>query len=34
MDIDIHASFLPHSGPDAFLAFYRDTFGVEVRNDQ
>ncbi len=33
MDITIHASFLPHDGPDASLAFYRDTLGFEVRND-
>ena len=33
MDINIHASFLPHNDPDAALAFYRDTLGFEVRND-
>jgi predicted enzyme related to lactoylglutathione lyase len=33
MDITIHASFLPHSDPDASLVFYRDTLGFEVRND-
>jgi uncharacterized glyoxalase superfamily protein PhnB len=33
MDIKIHASFLPHTDPDATLAFYRDTLGFEVRND-
>ena len=33
MDITISASFLPHDDPDASLAFYRDTFGFEVRND-
>jgi len=33
MDIIIHSSFLPHSDPDASLAFYRDTLGFEVRND-
>lgn len=33
MDISIHASFLPHSDPDASLAFYRDVLGFEVRND-
>jgi uncharacterized glyoxalase superfamily protein PhnB len=33
MDITIHQSFLPHDGPDAALAFYRDTLGFEVRND-
>jgi uncharacterized glyoxalase superfamily protein PhnB len=33
MDITIHSSFLPHTDPDAALAFYRDTLGFEVRND-
>ena len=33
MDITIHASFLPHDDPDASLAFYRDTLGLEVRDD-
>lgn len=33
MEITIHSSFLPHSDPDASLAFYRDTLGFEVRND-
>ncbi|WP_129669447.1 VOC family protein [Phytoactinopolyspora endophytica] len=33
MDITIHQSFLPHSDPDASLAFYRDTLGMEVRGD-
>jgi catechol 2,3-dioxygenase-like lactoylglutathione lyase family enzyme len=33
MDITIHASMLPHTDPDASLAFYRDTLGFEVRND-
>jgi catechol 2,3-dioxygenase-like lactoylglutathione lyase family enzyme len=33
MDLSIHSSFLPHSDPDASLAFYRDTLGFEVRND-
>jgi uncharacterized glyoxalase superfamily protein PhnB len=33
MDITIHSTFLPHDGPDASLAFYRDTLGFEVRND-
>lgn len=33
MDITIHASFLPHTDPDASLAFYRDTLGFEVRKD-
>jgi catechol 2,3-dioxygenase-like lactoylglutathione lyase family enzyme len=33
MEITIHSSFLPHTDPDASLAFYRDTLGFEVRND-
>jgi uncharacterized glyoxalase superfamily protein PhnB len=33
MDISIQASFLPHTDPDASLAFYRDALGFEVRND-
>lgn len=33
MNIDIHASFLPHTDPDASLAFYRDVLGFELRND-
>jgi catechol 2,3-dioxygenase-like lactoylglutathione lyase family enzyme len=33
MDITIHTSFLPHTDPDASLAFYRDTLGFEVRGD-
>ena len=33
MDITIHHSFLPHTDPDASLAFYRDTLGFEVRMD-
>lgn len=33
MDIGIHASFLPHTDPDASLAFYRDVLGFEVRKD-
>ncbi|MDN5750524.1 MAG: VOC family protein [Pseudonocardia sp.] len=33
MDITIHTSFLPHTDPDASLAFFRDTLGFEVRND-
>lgn len=32
-DITIHSSFLPHSDPDASLAFYRDVLGFEVRLD-
>ena len=33
MDITINASFLPHTDPDASLAFFRDSLGFEVRND-
>jgi len=33
MDITIHSSMLPHTDPEASLAFYRDTLGFEVRND-
>jgi catechol 2,3-dioxygenase-like lactoylglutathione lyase family enzyme len=33
MDLNIHASFLPHDDPDASLAFYRDILGFEVRGD-
>jgi uncharacterized glyoxalase superfamily protein PhnB len=33
MDITINASFLPHTDPDAALAFYRDALGFELRND-
>jgi catechol 2,3-dioxygenase-like lactoylglutathione lyase family enzyme len=33
MNISIHSSFLPHTDPDASLAFYRDTLGFEIRND-
>ncbi len=33
MDIKIHQAYLPHTDPDASLAFYRDTLGFEVRND-
>jgi predicted enzyme related to lactoylglutathione lyase len=33
MNITIHASFLPHTDPNASLAFYRDILGFEVRND-
>ena len=33
MDIAIHSSFLPHTDPEASLAFYRDAIGFEVRND-
>jgi uncharacterized glyoxalase superfamily protein PhnB len=33
MNLNIHASMLPHTDPEASLAFYRDTLGFEVRND-
>lgn len=33
MDISIHTAFLPHSDPDASLAFYRDVLEFEVRSD-
>lgn len=33
MNISIHYAFLPHTDPDASLAFYRDALGFEVRND-
>ena len=33
MTITIHSSFLPHTDPDASLAFYRDALGFEVRGD-
>jgi uncharacterized glyoxalase superfamily protein PhnB len=33
MDITIHQAMLPHTDPDASLAFYRDALGFEVRNN-
>ena len=33
MDITILGTFLTHDDPDASLAVYRDTLGLEVRND-
>jgi uncharacterized glyoxalase superfamily protein PhnB len=33
MNINIHASFLPHNDPTATLAFYRDALGFEVRSN-
>jgi predicted enzyme related to lactoylglutathione lyase len=33
MDLTIHTCVLPHSDPDASVAFYRDTLGFEVRTD-
>lgn len=32
-NITISSTFLPHTDPDASLAFYRDALGFEVRND-
>ncbi|MEJ8277470.1 VOC family protein [Pseudonocardia spirodelae] len=31
--ITIHSGFLPHTDPEASLAFYRDALGFEVRLD-
>lgn len=33
MDITIHTAVLPHTDPEASVAFYRDTLGFEVRTD-
>jgi uncharacterized glyoxalase superfamily protein PhnB len=33
MNLTIHSTMLPHTDPQASLAFYRDTLGFEVRND-
>jgi uncharacterized glyoxalase superfamily protein PhnB len=33
MDININVTFLPHTDPEASLAFYRDTLGFELRKD-
>lgn len=33
MDLKIHTAYLPHTDPDASIAFYRDTLGWEIRND-
>jgi predicted enzyme related to lactoylglutathione lyase len=33
MDITIHTCVLPHTDPDASVAFYRDVLGFEVRTD-
>ncbi|EID55546.1 VOC family protein [Saccharomonospora xinjiangensis] len=32
-DLTIHQAFLPHTDPEAALAFYRDTLGFDVRNE-
>jgi len=33
LDLTIHTTVLPHTDPDASLAFYRDVLGFEVRAD-
>jgi catechol 2,3-dioxygenase-like lactoylglutathione lyase family enzyme len=33
MDITIHTTFLPHTDPEASLAFYRDLLGFELTQD-
>ena len=33
MDLTVHTTVLPHTDPDASLAFYRDVLGFEVRTD-
>ena len=33
MDITIHHTFIPHTDPEASLAFYRDSLGFEGRQD-
>jgi len=33
MDLTIHTSVLPHTDPDASVAFWRDLLGFEVRSD-
>ncbi|GIG53537.1 VOC family protein [Demequina activiva] len=33
MDISIQHTFIPHTDPEASLAFYRDSLGFEVRQD-
>ncbi len=33
METTIHSAMLPHTDPEASLAFYRDALGFEVRND-
>ena len=33
IDLTIHTTVLPHSDPEASMAFYRDTLGFEVRQD-
>jgi catechol 2,3-dioxygenase-like lactoylglutathione lyase family enzyme len=33
MDITIHTTFLPHTDPEASLAFYRDLLGFDLAQD-
>jgi uncharacterized glyoxalase superfamily protein PhnB len=33
MNLSISSAFLPHTDPEATIAFYRDTLGFEIRND-
>jgi catechol 2,3-dioxygenase-like lactoylglutathione lyase family enzyme len=33
MDITLHTTFLPHTDPEASLAFYRDLLGFELTMD-
>ncbi len=33
MDLRIHTTFLPHTDPEASLAFYRDLLGFELTGD-
>ncbi|MGO4278547.1 VOC family protein [Cupriavidus sp. RAF20_2] len=33
MDLSIHSAFLPHTGPETSLAFYRDALDFEIRKD-
>jgi catechol 2,3-dioxygenase-like lactoylglutathione lyase family enzyme len=33
MELTIHTTVLPHTDPEASLAFYRDVLGFEVRQD-
>jgi len=33
MSLSLHSTFLPHTDPEATVAFYRDVLGFEVRND-
>jgi catechol 2,3-dioxygenase-like lactoylglutathione lyase family enzyme len=33
MDLTIFSAFLPHTDPEASVAFYRDTLGFELTND-